>query len=67
MVEYTKDKTDYEVYSVRSGIYLKDTTAYNRYKGLNRTYGITFENEKDNVQKKMYLKDLLKLCEVVND
>lgn len=64
LVEYTEDKTDYEVWSVRSQKHLKDTTAYGRYKGLMRTFGITFEDEKDNVQKKMYLKDIIRLCEV---
>lgn len=62
LVEYTKDKTDWEVWSNRSQRHLKDTTSWGSYKGLMRTFGITFENEKDNVQKKMYLKDLLELC-----
>lgn len=62
LVEYTKDKTDWEVWSVRSQKHLKDTTAYGRYNGLMRTYGINFTTDQETVQKKIYLRDLLKMC-----
>lgn len=65
LVEYNQDKTDYEVWSVRSQRHLKDTTSWGTYKGLMRTFGLTFENEQDTVQRKMYLKDIIKLCKVI--
>lgn len=64
LVEYNQDKTDYEVYSVRSQRHLKDTTSWGTYKGLMRTFGLTFEDEQDTVQRKMYLKDIIKMCDV---
>lgn len=64
LVEYNQDKTDYEVYSVRSQRHLKDTTSWGTYKGLMRTFGLVFEDEKDTVQRKMYLKDIIKMCDV---
>lgn len=64
LVEYNRDKTDYEVYSVRSQRHLKDTTSWGTYKGLMRTFGLTFEDEQDTVQRKMYLKDIIKMCDV---
>lgn len=62
LVEYTNDKTDWEVWSVRSQRHLKDTTSWGSYKGLSRTFGLTFEDEQDTVQRKMYLRDIIKLC-----
>lgn len=53
----------YEVWSNNSNKYLKDTTSFNKFKGLNRTYSIKFTDEKDCVAKKIYLKDIIKLCE----
>lgn len=64
LIKYNENKTDYEVWSNKSQKHLKDTTAYGKYKGMTRTFGLTFENEKDTVQRKMYLKDIIKLCEV---
>lgn len=64
LVRYTEDKTDWEVWSNKSQKHLKDTTAYGKYKGMMRTFGLTFEDEKDTVQRKMYLKDIIKLCDV---
>lgn len=63
LVKYT-EKTDYEVWSNRSKKYLKDTTSWGSYKGMMRTFGLVFEDEKDTIQRKMYLKDIVKLCEV---
>lgn len=67
LIRYNDDKTDYEVWSNRSKKHLKDTTAWGTYKGLTRTFGLTFEDEKDTVQRKMYLKDIIKMCEVDYD
>lgn len=67
LVQYTQDKTDYEIWSNKSQRHLKDTTSYGRYKGLLRTYGLKFEDEKDSIQKKIYLKDILRMCEVDYD
>ncbi|MGL6118977.1 MAG: hypothetical protein ACRC0V_00570 [Fusobacteriaceae bacterium] len=67
LVEYTKEKIDYEVWSNRSQKNLKDTTSWGTYKGLMRTFGLVFEDEKDTVQRKMYLRDIIKLCEGSND
>lgn len=64
LVEYSKDKTDFEVWSNRNEKYLKDTTSWGKYKGLMRTYGLTFKDEHDTVQRKVYLKDIIKMCEV---
>ena len=61
-VEYNEGKREFEVWSKRSQKHLKDTTAFNQYRGLMRTFGIKFEDEKDCIQKKMYLKDIIKLC-----
>lgn len=65
LVQYNQDKTDYEVYSVRSQRHLKDTTSWGNYNGLMRTFGLTFENEKDTVQRKMYLRDIIKMCDII--
>lgn len=67
LIRYNDDKTDYEVWSKRSKKHLKDTTSWGTYKGLMRTFGLTFEDEKDTVQRKMYLKDIIKMCEVDYD
>ncbi|ERT70084.1 hypothetical protein HMPREF0202_00004, partial [Cetobacterium somerae ATCC BAA-474] len=56
LIKYNENKTDYEVWSNRSKKHLKDTTAWGTYKGLMRTFGLVFEDEKDTVQRKMYLK-----------
>lgn len=64
LIRYNENKTDYEVWSNKSKKHLKDTTSYGVYRGLMRTFGLKFEDDKDVIQKKMYLKDIVKLCGV---
>lgn len=66
IVAYDK-KRDWELWSNVSQKYLKDTTSYGRYRGIMRTYGLTFESEMDTIQRKMYLKDIIKLCKIENN
>jgi hypothetical protein len=66
-IKYNDDAISYGVYSVKSEIYLKNTTSYKGTgsKGLMATYGLSFEDDKETtVQRKVYLKEILKLCEV---
>ncbi|MEG0236780.1 MAG: hypothetical protein RR523_12260 [Cetobacterium sp.] len=63
-VKYNDDKIDFEVWSNISKKHLKDTTSWGKYKGFMRTYALKFETEKDTIQRKVYLKDILMLCEV---
>ena len=62
LVYWNKDKTDWEAWSNKSQRYLKDTTSWGTYKGMMRTFGIVFEDESDTVQRKVYLKDIIKMC-----
>ena len=65
LIEYTENKTDWEVWSNISKKHLKDTTAFKKYRGLMRTYGINFSTDQEIIQKKIYLKDIIKLCKAI--
>lgn len=58
-----KNRKEWGIWSTRNKIYLKDTTRYGKEnRGLMGTYGITIGE--DCIQKRMYLKDILVLCEI---
>lgn len=61
------DRINYEIYSVKKKIILKDSTAWgNKNKSpMMRTYGISFIDEReDTVQRRIYMKDILKICKI---